>query len=104
MSKSSPEFLARLESRSREKQTRFMQNIARRLGRETASAPDPHRFQGAPEYWNEYDLSESDRVRVFMENWRKVGGEAERVRHDGRGKGIYGRQGEGNEGETYASS
>jgi L-lactate dehydrogenase complex protein LldG len=63
---------------SRENEAKFMRNIAERLGRDKSAAPPEHPFKGAPDYWREYDLSSDERISLFMENWKKVGGEAHR--------------------------
>jgi len=79
MGKSSIDFLQKLERRARERQEEFIKNIAHRLGRKPISPPSPHLFKGAPEYWSQREIPEDKRIEMFIENWDKVGGEAQLV-------------------------
>ncbi len=76
MAKSSG-YLAELEERSKRRQEEFLNNIRTRLGR--SSNTPVHPFRGAPDFWLNYDLTQQERIDLFMENWRKVGGEAIQV-------------------------
>lgn len=73
------DYLTELEQVSKKRQVAFIQNIADRLGRERCTKPPEHPFRGAPAFWTSYDLSQEEKIRLFMENWQKVGGEAIRV-------------------------
>ncbi|WP_134698488.1 LUD domain-containing protein [Ammoniphilus sp. YIM 78166] len=68
------DYLAELEVRSKQRQEEFLTNIRTRLGR--SNTPPVHPFRGAPDFWLNYDMSQQERIELFMENWRKVGGEA----------------------------
>ena len=73
------DYLAELEERSKQKQMDFLNNISTRLGRERPHTPPLHPFRGAPDFWLNYELTQKERIELFMENWRKVGGEAVHV-------------------------
>ncbi|WP_217559620.1 lactate utilization protein [Paenibacillus sp. GbtcB18] len=79
MSKSASDFLKRLEAESRRKQEAFLGGIASRLGRSRITEPPARPFRGAPDFWNAVDLDEEARIRLFMDNWRKAGGHAEKL-------------------------
>lgn len=68
------DFLKELEKKSREKQVGFMKNIADRLGRPQVRERPAHPFQGAPSFWNEFDLPLDARIERFADNWGKAGG------------------------------
>jgi L-lactate dehydrogenase complex protein LldG len=74
------DLLKQLELKSREKQGAFIQNIADRLGRPQMRERPAHPFKGAPDFWNEYELSLEERFERFAENWSKAGGHI--VRHE----------------------
>jgi L-lactate dehydrogenase complex protein LldG len=76
---SNDNYLRILEQKSKEKQISFMNNIAERLGRKQLTEPPRHPFRGALDFWKEYQLTYEQRIQLFIENWRKVGGEAVRV-------------------------
>lgn len=78
MSEFSDEFLQLLDKQSREKQESFMKNISDRLGRERPKEAPEHPFKGAPDFWAAYSLSTEERVELFMNNWKDVGGHAQR--------------------------
>lgn len=79
MSKSGADFLGRLEAESRRKQEAFFGGIAARLGRSRITEPPARPFRGAPDFWNAVDSGEEARIRLFMDNWRKAGGHAEKL-------------------------
>ncbi|WNQ13395.1 lactate utilization protein [Paenibacillus aurantius] len=72
-------FLAGLEEKSRERQKEFISHIAGRLGRKPLAEKPQHPFKGAPSFWHGFELSEEERIALFMENWRKAGGHAFRL-------------------------
>lgn len=72
--------LKQLEERSRAKQSAFIGNIAKKLGRSAPLGQRPaNPFQGAPSFWNEFDLPPEERIALFTENWGKAGGHSVRV-------------------------
>jgi L-lactate dehydrogenase complex protein LldG len=75
----SSDYLAELEKRSKKRQEEFLNNIRTRLGRERSLIPPLHPFRGAPDFWLNYDLNQQERIELFMDNWRKVGGETTHV-------------------------
>jgi L-lactate dehydrogenase complex protein LldG len=66
--------LQRLEQRSRDKQGAFIQHIADRLGRPRIKSKPSHPFKGAPAFWNEFSLTQEERIVLFSDNWGKAGG------------------------------
>ncbi|MGF7045623.1 L-lactate dehydrogenase complex protein LldG [Paenibacillus sp. DS2015] len=83
MPKSHQDWLAQLEIESRSKQERFMSGIAERLGRSRVIEPPPHPFQGAPDFWNTYELSLEERIEEFTVNFNSAGGSVQRLSHMG---------------------
>lgn len=65
---------------SNQDQELFMQNIADRLGRKRSESAPKHPYRGAPDFWKEHNLSTDERAELFMNNWRKAGGQAERFK------------------------
>jgi len=79
MTKSDPEFLARLTRESLEAEKRFIGNIASRLGRSVTGPAPVHPYRGAPDFWTAFELGIEDKIERFMENWRAAGGYPERI-------------------------
>lgn len=79
MSKSNPDFLAKMEQESKAQQQQFIGNIAGRLGRSSASGVPEHPYKGAPDFWTSYELGPEEQITRFMDNWRAAGGYTERV-------------------------
>ncbi len=75
------EWLKRLEARSRAKQEAFMDGIAAKLGRERVRTRPKHPFQGAPDFWKEFQLPLEDSIRQFTANFEAAGGHVVRVRN-----------------------
>jgi L-lactate dehydrogenase complex protein LldG len=65
---------------SNKDQELFMQNIADRLGRKRSESAPKHPYRGAPDFWKQHNLSTDERTELFMDNWRKAGGQAERFK------------------------
>lgn len=66
--------LAQLEKESRAKQAKFIGGIAAKLGRQEVAKKPAHPYRGAPDFWNQLDWSQEERIERFMDNWRSVGG------------------------------
>lgn len=64
-----------LLQQSREKQSKFIKQIADRLGRPTIQEKPDHPFKGAPAYWKKFELPSKERVTLFSDNWRNAGGD-----------------------------
>jgi len=80
MGKSDADFLQRLHEEALQKQEAFFGNIASRLGRERRLQTAPVRsIKGAPEFWEDVQLSVEQRVELFMSNWQKAGGHVQRL-------------------------
>lgn len=54
----------------------FMQNIAERLGRKRRVERPDHPYRGAPRFWQEFNHSTEENIRLFIDNWQEVGGHA----------------------------
>lgn len=75
MSTNHETFLRELKEKSLRQQEQFIGNIKQRLGRRgQGGEPPAHPFKGAPDFWKEFELEQEDRIRLFMDNWKKAGG------------------------------
>lgn len=54
----------------------FMQQIAARLGRDRIINKPDHPYRGAPQFWQDHQLNETEKIECFMTNWTNVGGHA----------------------------
>lgn len=61
-----------------EREEQFLDLLAERLGRPRQTTAPEHPFRGAPDFWQEYELTEAQRVELFLQNWKGNGGAAER--------------------------
>lgn len=68
-----------MNEESRNKQDRFMQRIADRLGRPRLTEKPAHPHKGAPPDWRRFSLDREERIALFSENWQKAGGHVVRV-------------------------
>lgn len=73
------EWLAKLETKSREKQERFMNDIAAKLRHPRMYEKPQHPFRGAPAFWQEFEWSEQERIDQFTDNFLSVGGHVARL-------------------------
>lgn len=73
------EVLSQLEQESRKKQEAFMKRIADRLGHSQLREKPRHPYQGAPSFWDRFELSQEERITLFSENWSKAGGHVVKV-------------------------
>jgi L-lactate dehydrogenase complex protein LldG len=88
MGETHQELLRLLEAESRTKQEKFMNFIANKLDRPRVTEPPAHPFRGAPEYWNEFEWTVQERVEKFIENFKAVGGHAERLKDETEAKNF----------------
>jgi L-lactate dehydrogenase complex protein LldG len=73
------EWLKQLEAESRTKQESFMNGIADKLKRPRITEKPLHPFRGAPDFWNEYEWSQEERVERFTDNFKAAGGHVARL-------------------------
>lgn len=72
-------WLEQLEAESRAKQEKFMNGIAERLKRPRVMEQPPHPFQGAPDFWSDFEWSEEERIERFTINFTNAGGHVVRL-------------------------
>ncbi|MBL0387576.1 LUD domain-containing protein [Tumebacillus sp. ITR2] len=68
------EMLAKLNEQSQQRQHAFLDGIANRLGRPRLTEKPAHPHRGAPDFWQRYEISEEERVALFVHNWNGLGG------------------------------
>jgi len=68
-----------MSEESRNKQERFLQKIADRLGRPRLTEKPAHPYKGAPPDWQRFSLGQEERIALFSENWQKAGGHVVRL-------------------------
>ncbi|CAH1211918.1 lactate utilization protein C [Paenibacillus sp. JJ-223] len=73
------DWLAALERKSREKQEKFMNGIASRLGRPRQMQAPVQPFRGAPTFWNKLEWDTEKRIQAFTDNFVSVGAHIARV-------------------------
>lgn len=73
------EWLKEMEAQSRSKQIRFIDGISAKLRRPMVTEPPRHPYRGAPEFWNEFEWDEAERIKRFTANFISVGGYVERL-------------------------
>lgn len=71
--------IASLHQQSLAKQEAFLNHIAARLGRERRTTPPERSVVGAPDYWQSYALDAEERIALFLQNWKALGGNAARL-------------------------
>jgi L-lactate dehydrogenase complex protein LldG len=72
-------WLKEMEAESRSKQSRFINSISDKLRRPMVTEPPRHPFRGAPDFWNNYELDEDERIKLFTSNFISVGGHVQRL-------------------------
>ncbi len=72
------EIIEELDRESKQKEAVFFQRIADRLGRPPIQSPPVREVKGAPGFWENYQLEESERMDLFMKNWESLGGIAKK--------------------------
>ncbi|ERI10613.1 LutC/YkgG family protein [Aneurinibacillus aneurinilyticus] len=78
MSKRGEEIIRELDEQAAEKEEQFFTHIANRLNRPRIIKTPAHPFRGAPDFWLAYELSEEERIGLFMANWTSMGGHTQR--------------------------
>ena len=71
---SDQEWLASLEEKSRKKQASFMNGIAAKLNRPRVLEKPEHPFRGAPDFWNDFNWPQEERIQQFTVNIEAAGG------------------------------
>lgn len=74
----SNQVIERLGQQSLEREGAFLDLLAERLGRPRKTTAPKHPFRGAPDFWQGYELTEEQRIELFLQNWKGNGGAAER--------------------------
>ncbi|MFX3633335.1 MAG: lactate utilization protein C [Candidatus Pristimantibacillus sp.] len=74
MANTHQEWLDQLAAESREKQKAFMNDIAQKLRHPRTLEAPAHPFRGAPDFWNEFEWSQEERVERFTANFKSAGG------------------------------
>ncbi|MCD9021816.1 LutC/YkgG family protein [Cohnella silvisoli] len=73
------DWLIEMEAESRSKQTKFINSISEKLRRPMVTEPPRHPFRGSPDFWNDYELNEEERIERFTTNFKSVGGHVQRL-------------------------
>ncbi|WP_373230912.1 lactate utilization protein C [Cohnella sp.] len=79
MGDSHQNWLFEMEVESRSKQTRFINGISAKLRRPMVTEPPRHPYRGAPDFWNDYEWDEGERIKRFTANFLSVGGHVQRL-------------------------
>lgn len=79
MANTHQEWLDQLAAESREKQKAFMNDIAQKLRRPRTLEAPAHPFRGAPDFWNEFEWSQEERIEQFTSNFKSAGGHVARL-------------------------
>lgn len=72
------EIIDALDQAARQKEEAFFNHIANRLNRPRITKKPVQPVRGVPEFWKSYQLSNDERIELFMKNWQGMGGEAKR--------------------------
>jgi L-lactate dehydrogenase complex protein LldG len=73
------DWLTELEEKSKAKQQTFMNHIADRLQRPKVQEAPNHPFRGAPDFWQDFNWDEAEKVEKFTKHFTEVGGNVVRV-------------------------
>jgi L-lactate dehydrogenase complex protein LldG len=79
MSKRTDEWLKQLDEQSLSKQEQFLNGIAAKLNRARVTDKPQHPFRGSPDFWAEFQLSESEKLDMFQRNFEAAGGYVQRA-------------------------
>jgi L-lactate dehydrogenase complex protein LldG len=77
--KDSLQIIKDLERESREKEEQFFNRIAERLGRPRITKPPYQPVRGVPDFWKKYQLAIDEPIQLFMKNWERLGGVANKL-------------------------
>lgn len=73
------DWLAELEQKSQARQQTFMNHIADRLQRPRVQKAPVHPFRGAPDFWQDFNWNEAEKIEKFTKHFTEVGGNVVRV-------------------------
>ncbi|MCM3132220.1 LUD domain-containing protein [Paenibacillus polysaccharolyticus] len=73
------QWLASMEEKSRRRQEKFMDDIATKLKRPRQLHAPIHAFRGSPDFWNELEWDEEQRIQAFTDNFVSVGAHIARM-------------------------
>jgi len=74
MSDHREDWLKQLDERSKQKQEQFLSGIAAKLNRPRVTEKPQRPLRGAPEFWEQFELSEADKLDMFQRNFEAAGG------------------------------
>lgn len=74
MSEHSEDWLRQLDERSRQKQEQFLNGIAAKLKRPRVTEKPQRPLRGAPEFWEQFELNEEEKLELFQRNFEAAGG------------------------------
>lgn len=71
-------WLDEMTEKSKAKQEKFMNNISSRLGHPLMEQAPQHPYRGAPDFWQEVNWGNEERIERFTANFLSVGGHVQR--------------------------
>ena len=74
MSEHREDWLKQLDEASKQKQEQFLNGIAAKLQRPRVTEKPQHPLQGAPEFWEQFELGEVEKLEMFQRNFEAAGG------------------------------
>lgn len=74
MSEREQGWLKQLDEQALSKQEQFLDMIAAKLKRPRVKQKPQHPFRGAPDFWQQYELSETEKLDMFQRNFEAAGG------------------------------
>lgn len=74
MSKHNSDWLKELDEQSKLKQEQFLNGIAAKLKRPRVTEKPQQPFRGAPDFWEQFQLNEAERLAMFQRNFEAAGG------------------------------
>lgn len=73
------DWLADMDAQSRARQSAFIDNLSKKLGRPKPTTPPVHPFRGAPDFWQSFEWPLEERIARFSDNFKAAGGHVERL-------------------------
>lgn len=74
MSEHREDWLKQLDEASKQKQEQFLNGIAAKLQRPRMTQKPQRPLQGAPEFWEQFELGEVEKLEMFQRNFEAAGG------------------------------